>query len=56
MTIHTPIESPSRVDMKYFVLKMFTLISGLKKPKNNVKIRMLKKSGLGLRPAKNDRF
>jgi hypothetical protein len=33
MTIHTPIESPVRVDKKYVVLKMFIAISGSKKPK-----------------------
>ncbi len=39
-TIHTPIESPSRVDMKYFVFKNVYFDFWPKEPKNCVKIRM----------------
>jgi hypothetical protein len=35
MTIHTPIESPGRVDKKYIVFKMFTMICCSKNPKNS---------------------
>jgi hypothetical protein len=38
ITIHTPIESPCRVDKKYAVSKFFLSDFWPKKPKNSVKI------------------
>ena len=40
MTIHTPIESPCRVDKKYAVLKKFYSDFRSKKPKNCFKTRI----------------
>ena len=52
ITIHTPIESPGRVDKKYVVIKNIYAISGPKKTKNSVKNtyllkRRFEKSGFG---------
>jgi hypothetical protein len=40
-TIHTPIESPARVDKKYVALKkVYNIISVPKKPKTSGKLRI----------------
>jgi len=60
VTIHTPIESPSQVDQKYVVIENVYCVFWPKKPKNSVKIHLLRgrfeKKGFVLKISKKRPF